>query len=53
MKSRLMVVSGMANQNRTCDTTVCYTHKRSTLIERSPKANVDCKNYLMKNNTCY
>ena len=44
--SRLMVVSCMAKQNRTRDTTVCYIHEQLILIERSPKAY--CKNYLMK-----
>ena len=36
--SRLMVVSRAAKQSRTGDTTVCYIHERSILIERSPKA---------------
>ena len=40
--SRLTVVSRAAKQSRTGDTTVCYIHERSILIERSPKA--DCKN---------
>ena len=40
--SRLTEVSHVAKQSRTGDTTVCYIHERSILIERSPKA--DCKN---------
>ena len=45
-KSRLTVVSRAAKQSRTSDTTVCYIHERSTLIEHSLKA---CyKKYLMK-----
>ena len=40
--SRLTVVSRAAKQSRTGDTTVCYIHERSILIERSPKD--DCKN---------
>ena len=44
--SRLTVVSRTAKQSRTSDTTMCYIHERSILIERSLKA---CyKNYLMK-----
>ena len=44
--SRLTVVSRAAKQSRTSDTTVCYIHERSILIERSLKA---CyKKYLMK-----
>ena len=39
---QLTVVSRAAKQSRTGDTTVCYIHERSILIERSPKA--DCKN---------
>ena len=37
-KSRLTVVSRAAKQSRAHDTTVCYIHERSILIERSPKA---------------
>ena len=37
-KSRLTVVSRAAKQSRTSDTTVCYIHERSILIERSLKA---------------
>ena len=33
-----MVVSRAAKQSRTSDTTVCYIHERSILIERSLKA---------------
>ena len=33
-----MVVSRVAKQSRMRDATVCYVHKRSILIERSPKA---------------
>ena len=36
--SRLTVVSRAAKQSRTSDTTVCYIHERSILIERSLKA---------------
>ena len=44
--SILTVVSRAAKQSRTSDTTVCYIHERSILIERSLKA---CyKKYLMK-----
>ena len=46
LKSRLTVVSLAAKQRRARNTTVCYIHERSILIERSPKAY--CKNYLMK-----
>ena len=46
MLSRLTVVSRAAKQSRMSDTTVCYIHERSILIERSLKA---CyKIYLMK-----
>ena len=44
--SRLTVVSRAAKQSRKNDTTVCYTHERSILMECSPKAY--CKNYLIK-----
>ena len=44
--SRLTVVSRTAMQSRARDTTVCYIHERSILIERLP--NAYCKNYLMK-----
>ena len=37
-KSRLTVVSRAAKQSRTSDTTVCYIHERSILIERALKA---------------
>ena len=40
--SRLTVVSRAAKQSRTGDTTMCYIHERSILIERSPQA--DCNN---------
>ena len=52
-KSTLMVVSCTAKQSRMHDTTVCYIHERSILIERSLKAyykkffmkiNVHCEN---------
>ena len=36
--SRLTVVSRTAKQSRARDTTVCYIHERSILIERSPNA---------------
>ena len=36
--SRPTVVSCAAKQSRTSDTTVCYIHERSILIERSLKA---------------
>ena len=36
--SRLTVVSRAAKQSRMSDTTVCYIHERSILIERSLKA---------------
>ena len=36
--SRLTVVSRAAKQSRTSDTTVCYIHERSILIERSLKS---------------
>ena len=42
--SRLTVVSHAAKQSRTCDTTMCYIHEQSILIERSPKAH--CKKLL-------
>ena len=38
LRSRLTVVSRAAKQSRTSDTTVCYIHERSILIERSLKA---------------
>ena len=41
-----MVVSRTAKQSRMCDTTMCYIHERSFLIERSLKAYY--KNFLMK-----
>ena len=44
--SRLTVVSHAAKQSRTGDTTVCYIHERSILIERSLKLTV--KTNLMK-----
>ena len=37
-------VEYLAKQSRTGDTTVCYIHERSILIECSSKA--DCKNQL-------
>ena len=42
--SRLTVVSHVAKQSRVHDTTVCYVHERSILIEHLPKAYC----YLMK-----
>ena len=36
--SRLTTVSSVAKESRTCDTTVCYMHEQSILIECSPKA---------------
>ena len=36
--SRLTVVSCTAKQGRVRDTTVCYIHEWSILIERLPKA---------------
>ena len=50
MKSRLTVVSHAAKQGRTGDTTVCYIHERSILIEHSPKA--DCKNQPYEKTMC-
>ena len=49
MISRFMVVSHAAKQSGTGDTTVCYMHEQSILIECSPKA--DCKNQLNEKTT--
>ena len=35
---KLTVVSHVAEQSRTHNTTMCYIHERTILIERSPKA---------------
>jgi len=43
--SRLTVVSRTAKQSRTGDTTVCYIHERSILIEYSPKADYKNQSY--------
>ena len=45
-----MVVSRAAKQSRVRNTTVCYIHEKSILIERSPKAY--CKKIPCEKTTC-